>query len=133
MEQTVASLISSPVRTVRADDTIDAVSDELRQSGLSFVPVVASPGEALLGIISAQDILQFKSARRDPGTVRAWEICSYKPVEVDVNATLGEVARLMVERQEHHVIVMNKDAVAGVVSSLDFVNAFIKQQPERSA
>lgn len=133
MEQTVASLISSPVHTVRADDTIEAVSEELRRSGLSFVPVVTSPGESLLGIISARDILQFKSAKRDPGSVRAWEICSYKPVEVDANATLGEVARLMVDRQEHHVIVMNHDAVAGVVSSLDFVNAFLKQQPERQA
>ena len=125
MEQTVSSLMSPEVRTVRADDTVEAVSAELRENGMSFVPVVDGPGGALLGIVSAADILQFKSAKRDPASVRAWEICSYKPAEVSADATLSEVARLMVERQEHHVVVVDKDAVVGVVSSLDFVRRFI--------
>lgn len=127
MEQTVSSLMSSPVRTVRADDTVEAVSEQLSENGLSFVPVLDTPDGALLGIISANDIVQFKSAKRDPVAVRAWEICSYKPLEVNADASLSEVARLMVERQEHHVVVMDKDTVAGVVSSLDFVKEFIKR------
>lgn len=126
MEQTVSSLMSSPVRTARADDTVEAVSEQLSENGLTFVPVIDSPDGALLGIISAADIIQFKSAKRDPAAVRAWEICSYKPLEVNADAPLSEVARLMVERQEHHVVVMDKDTVVGVVSSLDFVREFIK-------
>lgn len=126
MEQTVASLMSSPVRAVQADETIESVSEQLSDSGLSFVPVVDAPGGALLGIISAADIIRFKAARRDPAAVRAWEICSYRPVQVNADASLSEVARLMIERQEHHVVVMDQDSVAGVVSSLDFVRQFIK-------
>src|SRR5688572_25614956 len=126
MEQTVSSLMSSPVQTVRADDTVESVSGQLSENGLSFVPVVDTPDGALLGIISANDIVQFKSAKRDPTAVHAWEICSYKPLEVSADAALSDVARLMVERQEHHVVVMDKDEVAGVVSSLDFVKEFIK-------
>lgn len=126
MEQTVLSLMSSPVQTVRADDTVESVSVQLSENGLSFVPVVDTPDGALLGIISADDIVQFKSAKRDPVAVRAWEICSYKPLEVNADTPLSDVARLMVERQAHHVVVMDKDTVAGVVSSLDFVKEFIK-------
>lgn len=126
MEQTVSSLMSSPVRTVGADDTVESVSEQLTENGLSFVPVIDTPDGALLGIIRADDIVQFKAAKRDPLAVRAWEICSYKPLEVTADASLSEVARLMVERQEHHVVVMEKDTVAGVVSSLDFVKEFIK-------
>lgn len=128
MEQTVSSLMSSPVRTVRADDTVESVSEQLTDNGLSFVPVIDTPDGALLGIIGAEDIVQFKSAKRDPAAVRAWEICSYKPLEVNTDASLSDVARQMVERQEHHVVVMDKGAVAGVVSSLDFVRVFIKPE-----
>lgn len=126
MEQTVSSLMSTPVITVRADDTVDSVGEQLSVNGLSFVPVIDSPKGALLGIISASDIIQFKSAKRDPFGVRAWEICSYKPLEVNADTPVSELARLMVERQEHHVVVMDNDRVVGVVSSFDFVKAFIK-------
>jgi CBS domain-containing protein len=126
MEQTVSSLMSTPVVTVRADDTVDSVGEQLRENGLGFVPVVDTPKGALLGIISAADIIQFKSAKRDPFAVRAWEICSYKPLEVEAATSISELARLMVERQEHHVVVMEKDVVVGVVSSFDFVKTFIK-------
>lgn len=126
MEQTVSSLMSTPVVTARADDTIESVSEQLSENGLSFVPVIDSPKGALLGIISAADVIQFKSAKRNPAAVRAWEICLYKPLEVNADVPISELARLMVERQEHHVVVMDQDRVVGVVSSFDFVKAFIK-------
>jgi CBS domain-containing protein len=128
MEQKIASLMSTLVTTVQADDTVETVSEELRRDGLSFVPVVGK-GDALLGIITAADLLQFDAARRDPAAVHAWEICSYKPVEVEPDASVAEVARLMVERQVHHVVVVEDKTVKGVVSSLDFVKQFVPQAP----
>ena len=40
-------------------------------------------------------------------------------------AALMQVARLMVEQMVHHVVVTNREGIAGVVSSLDFVRTFI--------
>jgi CBS domain-containing protein len=128
MDHKIASLMSTLVTTVQADDTVEAVSEQLRRDGLSFVPVVGK-GDALLGIITAADLLQFQAARRDPAAVHAWEICSYKPVEVGPDATVAEVARLMVERQVHHVVVVDNKTVTGVVSSLDFVKQFVPPAP----
>lgn len=125
MDQPVSSLMTAPAMTVSADDTVEAVGETLRRHGLSFVPVVESPNGAPIGIISAADLLQFQAARRDPQAVRAWEICSYTPVEVGPDAPVGEVARLMVERQIHHVVVMENKTIQGVVSALDFVKQFI--------
>jgi len=48
-------------------------------------------------------------------------LCTYKPISVDQATPLGEVARLMVERRIHHVVVTGDAGLAGVVSSLDFV------------
>jgi CBS domain-containing protein len=121
----VSALMSSDVVTVQADDTIAGVSDMLLREGLSFVPVTDRSGSGVLGIISADDLLQFRGAGRDPNAVRAWEICSYKPVEVGPDAPLGEVAKLMVEKQIHHVIVTENKDIVGVVSALDFVKKFV--------
>jgi CBS domain-containing protein len=125
MNQNVASLMSPLVTSVQADDTVATVSEQLRRHDLSFVPVVDPQRGTLIGIISAGDLLQFQAARRDPDEVQAWEICSYKPVEVSPDAAIADVARMMVERQIHHVIVMEDKSIKGIVSSLDFVKKFI--------
>jgi len=121
----VSALMSSDVVTARADDTVAAVAELLRTSGLSCVPVVEAHG-GLLGIITDAELLQLKSARRDPASVRAWEICSYKPDQVDPATPATEVARLMLERRIHHVIVTQDNDIKGVVSSLDFVKQFVQ-------
>lgn len=129
MDQKITSLMSTLVKSVQADDTVEAVSEELRRDGLSFVPVVERKGDALLGIITAADLLQFQAARRDPAAVHAWEICSYKPVEVTPDASVAEVAKLMVDQQIDHVVVVDNKTVKGVVSSLDFVRQFVPRAP----
>lgn len=126
MDRPITSMMSTALQTVRADDSIEAVADELRRTGLSFVPVVDSPRGKPIGMISADDIVRFQASRRDAATVRAWEICSYKPVEVEASATVSEVAQLMLERQVHHVVVTDNNEVVGIVSSLDFVKEFAR-------
>jgi len=128
MDQPVSSLMSFPVWTVPADDTIEQVEAELRDHQLSFAPVVASPGNTVVGIISASDLLQFRTAGRDPKAVRAWEICSYKPLVVGPGTAVGEVARMMVARGIHHVVVSEDEHIRGVVSSLDFVRKFLPEE-----
>ena len=127
MDKPVSSLMTTPARTVRADDTVAAVEEQFRLHGLSLAPVVDSPGGTVLGIISASDLLQFQAAKRNPASVHAWEICAYKPVEVGPDASIGDVASLMVARRIHHVVVMENQTLKGVVSALDFVRQFIQQ------
>ena len=127
-DKPVSALMTTPVTTVRADDTIEQVSEKLRSDGLSFVPVVESRDGPPLGIITATDLLQFQAAKRDPKSVQAWQICSYHPIEVAPDMPVGEVARLMVERRIHHVVVMENKVMKGVVSSLDFVKQFIPRE-----
>ena len=127
-DKPVSSLMTAPVTTVRADDTIEQVSEKLRSGGLSFAPVVESANGPPLGIITAADLLQFQAARRDPKSVQAWQICSYRPIEVALDTPVGDVARLMVERHIHHIVVMENGEMKGVVSALDFVKQFIPKE-----
>jgi len=127
MDTRIASLMTTPVTRVTADETVAAVADLLARNHLSFVPVTEGGHGALLGIISAGDILHFEAAGRDLRTVKAWQICAYKPLVVQADTLAIDVARLMVAHQVHHVVVLRGQELAGVVSSLDFVRQYIDQ------
>ena len=124
MNTTISSLMQRRVWSVEMDDTIAQVDALLAEHGLSWAPVLDA-GRAVVGVISATDLLQFHAQERDPATVRAWQLCTYKPISVDQATPLGEVARVMVERRIHHVVVTGDAGLVGVVSSLDFVRICI--------
>ena len=125
MDRAISSLMTTPAWTVRATDTVRAIHEKMHRYNLSFVPVVDGPDDIVVGVISAGDLLQFQLAKRDPDAVHAWEICSYKPIEVGPDASLADVARKMVAAGVHHVIVTENAQLKGVVSSMDFVRQFM--------
>lgn len=129
MSQLISSLMQPTVLSVGMDDTVAQVEALLVSNHLSWIPVLEpSRGEAV-GVISATDIVSFHAQARDAAATRAWQMCTYKPIVVDIETPIALVAALMVERGVHHVVVTGRDEIAGVVSSLDFVRTFL---PERA-
>ncbi len=125
MSQTISSLMQHEVYSVSPDDTMQTVEALMVARGLSWVPMVDSSG-VVLGVISSTDLLRFHADEKDASVVCAWRICTYKPIMVRPNATLSEVARLMVEARIHHVVVAEGSDIKGVVSSFDFVRTFMR-------
>jgi len=123
MKRTVSSMMSRDVCVVDMDDTLASVEQRLTQRRLSWAPVLEGQGP-VIGVIGAADLLRFHAQGGDAQAVRAWQMCSYKPMTVPAHADLVEVARSMVERHIHHVVVTDGGAVVGVLSSLDFVREF---------
>lgn len=123
MKQTISSLMQRDVCSASADDTLQTVESKMLARGLTWVPVVDESG-AVLGVISSLDLLRFHADGKDAAKVCAWQVCTYKPISVPPDASLSDVARLMVEAGIHHVVVMDGSAIKGVVSSLDFVKTF---------
>ena len=126
MSKIVSSLMQRRVRTIDMDDTIVDVEGMFARERLSWAPVTTREGE-VIGVISAADVLQFHASGRDAATIRAWQLCTYKPITVAPDTTLEELARLMMTRGIHHVVVKDDEKIAGVVSSLDFVRTFIAE------
>jgi CBS domain-containing protein len=129
MEQPISAMMQPVAASVRAEDTVAQAAEEMLRYGVSFVPVLDSDGGPPLGVITMDELMDFRNGDRDPYAVRAGDICADKPAEVGPNTPVGEVARLMVAREIHHVIVTENRNILGVVSSLDFVRQFIPGQP----
>ena len=125
MSQPISSVMERQVWTVDMDDTIAEVDSLFAREGLSWAPVLESK-RTIVGAISASDLLQFHTQGQNPTAVRAWQRCSYKPIVVSPDTPVSDVARLMIERKIHHVVVTDGEGIAGVVSSLDFVRTFLR-------
>ena len=124
MTKTVSTLMQPRVWTIDVDDTVDEVKALFARERLSWAPVISEEG-VVLGVISATDLLRQLASGADAAAKPAWQLCTYKPITVSPDATLKELARLMIDKGIHHVVVMDGAKIVGVVSSLDFVRAFI--------
>lgn len=121
----IASLMHRELNAVDMDDTVADVERRFAEEHLRWAPVTEG-GRSVLGVISAQDLVAFHARGGDASAVRAWQLCTYKPLTVRSNTPIGEVARLMVARHLHHVVVTEDDRPVGVVSSLDFVRQYVR-------
>lgn len=127
MDKPISSMMVEQTTSVDMDATIDEVEATLRASGVSALPVTERTHGTVVGLISARDLVRFHSEKKDPAAIHAWEVCTYKPVEVAPDVPVSEVARLMVTQGVHHVVVTEDKEIRGIVSALDFVRQFMRE------
>lgn len=126
MEKAISTIMQRIVSPVHMDDTVEAVEGVMKSHHISATPVYGDGG-AILGIVTATDLIDFHAAGRDGKAVKAWEVCTYKPLQVAPDTPVSKVAELMLEHKVHHVIVMDRLSMEGIVSSLDFVKLYLEQ------
>jgi len=130
MSLPISSLMTRRVSTVSTEDTIARVEAELDRLRLHAMPVV-DPQGGLFGILSAVDLAHFHAAKKNPNSVRAWELCTYKPLCVAPDTPARRVAGMMVAKKVHHVLVTDGPRLLGIVSTFDFIRKL--SRPPRSA
>jgi CBS domain-containing protein len=124
MNEPISHIMTKTVWTAAMEDTAAKVEDLLNRRSLSAVPVVDESG-GVFGIISVADIVHLHAAKRNPQAIRAWELCTYRPITVSPETSAGEVARMMIKHKIHHVPVTENGKLCGIVSALDFVERLV--------
>jgi len=127
MKNPVSVIMITNVVSVGSEDSIEKVEAVMNARNVSFAPVRDAAGK-LFGVIDLQDVEHFRAAKKNLKTVQAWEICSRRVVQVDPAISIIEVAKLMVEKNIHIVVVAEGETIRGVVSSLDIVTQYIQQE-----
>jgi len=119
----VRDVMSSPVITVKEEDTVDKVAKLMDQHGIGSVVVVRDESEPV-GVITERDIVRKVVAKdRLPSEVKASEIMSTPLFLIGPDKDIREAARMMARFDVRRLIVMHKDKMVGIVSSKDLLQA----------
>lgn len=116
--------MTSPVRTIRAADSLRRCHDRLEELGISCLAVVED--DLLVGAISRTDLLETPSY--DGRTVG--DAMTSGALTVGLDDPLDVACRAMVDNDVHRVFVCNRGAPAGVVSTRDVMLAIRDERRE---
>jgi signal-transduction protein with cAMP-binding, CBS, and nucleotidyltransferase domain len=62
---------------------------------------------------------------RNAKKVRAWEICSHLLIEVSPTLSMKDASMLMIKNKIHHLVISQDNAIKGIVSSIDLLEAYV--------
>jgi CBS domain-containing protein len=137
-------IMTTEVMTVHANTTVEEVARLLTTRRIGSMPVV-DDDQRVLGVVNDDDLFTSEkgipfSAVRVPVLFEKWaqpdraveiyanarqntaqDVMSYEFVCVDVNASVGYITQVMVERNLHRVLVTRSDRLAGIITRLDLI------------
>lgn len=110
--------------TARPDDSVKAVAELMTGKGVGAV-IVSGGGGDIGGIFTERDVMcRVVAEGRDPAVTRVADVMSPNVREVDAEATVEDVLRLMVVHGHRHILV--KDTAGyGLVSIRDLMQWMI--------
>lgn len=127
MDRPISLLMNRHITTVDINDTIDTVEKKMDANKLSCCALVVDLKQSCFGVITYPDIVHFYERGKNPKTERAWELCTHKVIAVSPNTSARETAILMLKNKIHHIVILENQLIKGVVSSMDFVREYLKQ------
>ena len=144
-------IMQTQVVVVSPSDSLAAVMRLFSDEGIHGAPVVSEDGQ-VVGVISASDLLRAaadadEAARPGYGYFeegiesfpegleglagtddrRAEDVMTEAIVWVEPSAGIGEVARTLRESRVHRVLVLEDEALVGIISSFDLIAVLEKQ------
>jgi CBS domain-containing protein len=106
--------------TVENDAHLAGAAYLMKHSGHSALLVVADDDpQRLRAILTDTDIARAVAEGRDPETTRIRELTTASPVTIGPDATVEEAAQVMVERNFHHLPVVDGERLLGIVDLVD--------------
>ena len=95
----------------------------MRRRYISSLIVSKSPNNPEYGIITSTDICdKIVAAERNPAQVKVFEIMTSPLISVPVDMPIADCAKLMHEKNIHHIPVVNSGGmVVGMISATDFL------------
>lgn len=121
----IERIVARGAVSAHPEDTIQTVAETMTREGVGAV-LVRGGGGKVLGILSERDIVK-ALADEDIDVVedRASDLMTASIEAVSPEATIAEVASLMVEGQIRHAPVVDDAGPVGVVSIRDVLAAYL--------
>ena len=107
------------VLTVRPETTLAELSKSLTERGVSGAPVVGPQGD-LVGVVSQTDLLR----QEHPGATVA-SVMTPWAVSFEEETDVRELARQMLAKKIHRVVITRKGRLCGIVTTMDMLRALL--------
>jgi CBS domain-containing protein len=124
----VSVLTAEQIVRVAGDATLYEVAGVM--AGASVGALVVGDGDRPAGIVSERDFVAALAAGKDPGTTLAEDIAHTSLVWCDQDATVSEVAELMMQEYVRHVLVEDQGKLVGIVSARDLLGAYASEDTD---
>ena len=109
--------------TLNQGTTVEKALETFERTKLRVLPVT-SENEHVVGVINLEDLGYIDVTRKD---MSLSETIMHKPTLINVDTSLEQVAQLMMNTQQDHVFVTDKDErLMGVVSGIDAVKKILE-------
>ncbi|MFA5806609.1 MAG: CBS domain-containing protein [Melioribacteraceae bacterium] len=123
-------LVSQSLHTVKADSKINDVVCFMAEHNIGLVPVLSEEGK-LLGVFSERDLVRRVIAKGlDLKTTSVEEIMTKDLVLANIDETYEQCLQKMKERGTRHILIIENEKLAGILSIRDLLEMDIKVQRE---
>jgi len=119
-ERTVGEIMSSPVTTASAAETVAVAAARMRELKVGSVVVVDAAGRAT-GILTERDMLRFAAAGSDASTAKVSEWMTSEPYTVAPGVPAREAFATLAEHGYRHIPVVDAGTLVGIVSMRDLM------------
>jgi len=118
---TAKDVMSSPVVTVREDESVVKVAQLMEKHRIGGVIVVDEKNNPL-GIVTERDLATRVVAKNlQPANVKVSEVMSKPLATIDGETSIREAARRMSKLEIRRLAVMSKGELVGIITSKDII------------
>ena len=125
--RTVRDVMTTNVRTMNRDTFVRDLEGIFVRNRISGAPLTDDLGH-LVGFVSTSDVTRFDSTGDDPNYARVHEIANPKVITIHPAASIQEAAHRMLDERVHHLVVVEKEALVGMLSAFDFVRLLAEEK-----
>ena len=119
----VKQIMATPVKTIDKDEKVSTALELMEKYGISALPVTED--DRLVGLITELDLVdRLGSARAGtltPSNIYVSSVMEWAPRTVEPSMDVAEAAKLLVERRERALPVVEGDKIVGIVTNTHFV------------
>ena len=118
-------IMSRPVLATTPKASVRDVAAQLLMTGFSGMPVAERDG-TVVGVLSEADIIGLLVEGKELASITVREIMSHEPVTVDVEASIDEVLKLLVDHLR--IPVTDRGSLVGVIARSDAIRAELEPE-----
>ncbi|MFN8332368.1 MAG: CBS domain-containing protein [Saprospiraceae bacterium] len=131
MNETVADIMSTELKTVAPADSLQRVKEILMAHRIHHVPVV--DGKKLVGLVTTYDLFKLNIDHKDYDATKVSDVMTTKLAVIEPSDKIGTAAEIFMEHLLHAVPVVSEGNLVGIVTSFDILKyEYTKEYPPRA-